>query len=171
MSEIKDLKFDNKNFNKHTERGLGLLGQALQKHGAGRSILIDKDNNIIAGNGVVEAAGQVGIDKVKVVETTGDEIVAVKRVDVELDSKDGREMAMEDNAIASIDLDWDDETIKEESEKWNIDLSQWNFSFDKEEKFVDIEETNILEIYFDNEEEQQKIYEEMTKRGYKCKLS
>lgn len=130
MSEIKDLKFDDKNFNKHTERGLGLLGQALQKHGAGRSILIDKNNNIIAGNGVVEAAGQIGLDKVKVVETTGDEIVAVKRIDVELDSKDGREMAMEDNAIASIDLDWDEDLLKDsfsddELKKWNVDV-KWN---------------------------------------------
>ena len=65
MSNISDLKFDDKNFNKHTEYGMSLLEKSLRENGAGRSILIDKDNNIIAGNGIVEAAGSVGLEKVK----------------------------------------------------------------------------------------------------------
>jgi len=105
-SNIKDLKFDDKNFNKHTEFGMSLLEKSLRENGAGRSILIDKDNNIIAGNGVIEAAGQIGLEKVKVIETTGDEIVAVKRTDISLNSRKGRKMALEDNATASADLDW-----------------------------------------------------------------
>jgi hypothetical protein len=59
MTNISDLRFDDKNFNQHTQRGLGLLEKSLQKFGAGRSILIDKNNNIIGGNGVVEAAGNI----------------------------------------------------------------------------------------------------------------
>ena len=86
MSNIKDLRFDDKNFNKHTEYGMSLLEKSLRENGAGRSILIDKDNNIIAGNGIIEAAGQAGFEKVKIVETTGDEIIAVKRTDLKLDS-------------------------------------------------------------------------------------
>lgn len=79
MSDIKDLKFDDKNFNKHTEFGMGLLEKSLNKFGAGRSILVDKDNNIIAGNGIVEAAANAGLTKTKVVETTGDELVVQDR--------------------------------------------------------------------------------------------
>lgn len=107
MTTIKDLKFDDKNFNKHTAKGMSMLEKSLQQFGAGRSILIDKDNNIIAGNGIVEAAGQAGLENVKIIETTGDEIVAVKRVDVSLDSDQGREMALADNATSAADLDWD----------------------------------------------------------------
>ena len=114
MATIKDLKFDDKNFNKHTEYGMHLLEKSLRENGAGRSILLDKDNNIIAGNGVVEVAGQIGLENVKVVETTGDEIIAVKRTDISLDSKKGREMALADNATASADLEWDEDTIKQE---------------------------------------------------------
>ena len=131
MTTIKDLKFDDKNFNKHTQKGMGLLEKSLQKFGAGRSILIDKDNNIIAGNGIVEAAGSIGLEKVKVVEATGDEIIAVKRTDVALDSAQGREMALADNATASADLEWDKETIgeffsPEDTEKWDVDIDWEN---------------------------------------------
>lgn len=154
MSEIKDLKFDDKNFNKHTEFGMSLLEKSLQEDGAGRSILIDKNNNIIAGNGVIEAAGQVGIDKVKVVETTGDEIVAVKRVDVELDSKKGRRMAMNDNAVQQADLDWDVETVKEQSEKWDLDLEDWGNVFSgvkwKTDEIVDNASEGSVKDYDDN---------------------
>lgn len=126
MSDIKDLKFDDKNFNKHTEFGMGLLEKSLNKFGAGRSILVDKDNNIIAGNGIVEAAANAGLTKTKVVETTGDELVVVKRTDVALDSAQGREMALADNATAQADLEWDEENLKSEFDdetlhEWAVD--------------------------------------------------
>lgn len=40
MSDISELKFDKKNFNKHTPEGMGLLEKSLQQFGAGRSILV-----------------------------------------------------------------------------------------------------------------------------------
>ena len=124
---IDELKFDDKNFNKHTEFGMGLLEKSLRENGAGRSILIDKDNNIIAGNGIIEAAGSVGLENIKVVETTGDEIVAVKRTDISLNSKKGRKMALADNATAKADLEWDEENLEsefelEELKDWGVDL-------------------------------------------------
>ena len=126
MSKIDELKFDDKNFNKHTEYGMSLLEKSLRENGAGRSILIDKDNNIIAGNGIIEAAGSVGLEKVKIVETTGDEIVAVKRTDVSLNSHQGRRMALADNATAKADLEWDEENLRsefsdEELHEWAVD--------------------------------------------------
>ena len=144
MAKISDLKFDDKNFNKHTEYGMSLLEKSLRELGAGRSILLDKDNNIIAGNGIVEAAGSVGLENVKIVETTGDEIIAVKRTDMTIDSKEGREMALADNATANADLSWDEDTIKEQTEKWDFDTSDWgmNFNFDKD---IEVEEDEVPE--------------------------
>lgn len=137
MTNISDLKFDEHNFNKHTQKGMGLLEKSLQQFGAGRSILIDKDNNIIAGNGIVEAAGQIGLDKVKIIETDGTEIVAVKRTDVSLDSDQGREMALADNATAAADLKWDKDNIAgyfepEDVEKWDLELN-WDSDTEIEE--------------------------------------
>lgn len=130
MTNISELKFDDKNFNKHTERGMSLLEKSLRQNGAGRSILLDKDNNIIAGNGVVEAAGQIGLENVKIIETTGDEIVAVKRTDISLNSREGREMALADNATAKADIEWDKENLRTEFDDeylngWGIDTTDW----------------------------------------------
>jgi site-specific DNA-methyltransferase (adenine-specific) len=127
MGDISELKFDDKNFNKHTPHGMSLLEKSLNQFGAGRSILVDKDNNIIAGNGIVEAAANAGITKTKVIETDGTELVVVKRKDVELNSNQGREMALADNATAAADLEWDDDTIgeffdKEILDKWDVEL-------------------------------------------------
>ena len=122
---IDQLKFDDKNFNKHTEYGMSLLEKSLRENGAGRSILVDKDDNIIAGNGIVEAAINAGISKTRIVEVTGDELVVVKRTDLELDSKQGREMALADNATAAADLSWDEECIEAETEKWEIVPEDW----------------------------------------------
>lgn len=143
-AKISDLKFDDKNFNRHTEYGMGLLEKSLRENGAGRSILIDKDGNIIAGNGIIEAAGSVGLENVKIIETTGDEIVAVKRTDMTIDSKEGREMALADNATANVDLSWDEDNIKEQTEKWDFDTSDWgmNFDFDKD---TEVEEDEVPE--------------------------
>lgn len=113
MTTIKDLKFDQHNFNDHTEFGMSLLEKSLREYGAGRSILIDKNNNIIAGNGIVEAAAQAGIEKVRIVETQGDELVAVKRTDTDLYTEFGEGMAFVDNQTSSVDLSWNEDNIRE----------------------------------------------------------
>lgn len=140
--KIDELKFDEKNFNKHTEFGMSLLEKSLRENGAGRSILIDKDNNIIAGNGIIEAAGQIGLDKVKVIETTGDEIVAVKRTDVSLNTKKGRKMALADNATAKADLAWNEENLstefnEDELKGWGIDASALKIDWENVDELSD----------------------------------
>ena len=62
VTTIDKLKFDKKNANKHTERGNRLLDKSLSKLGFGRSVLLDKDDNIIAGDGVTEKAGEIGFN-------------------------------------------------------------------------------------------------------------
>jgi hypothetical protein len=128
---INELNFDNKNANKHTQKGLRLLEKSLSKLGAGRSILIDKDNNIIAGNGVVEVAGQIGLDKIKVIETDGTELIAVKRKDVSINSKKGRELAIADNQTAKTSIDFDMDVLNEISDEFALDLGDWELDMGK----------------------------------------
>lgn len=135
MAEIKEMNieqlvFDDKNFNKHTEFGMSLIEKSIRKHGGGRSILIDKNNRIIGGNGVVETAVNVGLKDVIVVETDGTKLVAVKRNDVDLDTEAGREMALADNATAAADLQWDAETIAEIESEFDIDAGGWGVDID-----------------------------------------
>ena len=160
MAKLEQLKFDDKNFNKHTQFGLGLLEQSLRKNGAGRSILIDKNNRIIAGNGVAEVAGQIGMDDVQIVETDGTKIIAVKRTDIDLDSKQGREMALADNAVAHADLDWDTETLADVADDFDINVGDWGVELEETMEMPDeLDETNIKEnpfaikITFSNEKD------------------
>lgn len=122
---ISDLTFDDKNFNKHTQFGMTLLEKSLRKNGAGRSVVVDKNNRIIGGNGIVETAGNIGLENTIVVETTGDELVVVKRTDVDLDTLQGREMALADNATAAADLDWNMDLIREAEKNLGLDAGEW----------------------------------------------
>lgn len=145
MSNISDLKFDDKNFNQHTEYGMSLLEKSLRENGAGRSILIDKDNNIIAGNGIIEAAGNIGLEDLQIVETDGTKIVAVKRTDIALDSEKGRTMALADNATAAADLSWDKSNIDEVSEQFGIDPGDWISDWDAQVE-QEVEEDEAPEV-------------------------
>ena len=113
-TKISELIPDDKNFNKGSEFGGALISKSLQKFGAGRSILLDKNNRIIAGNKTVENAGAVGIEDVQVVETDGKTIIAVKRTDIDLDTPQGRELALADNASAKANIVFDAELIEAE---------------------------------------------------------
>lgn len=133
LKSIDDLKFDEHNFNKHTKDGMSLLEKSVREHNFGRSILVDKDNNIIAGNGIVETAKKLDKTKIKVVETTGDELVVVKRTDVDINSKAGREMALADNATSANDLAWNEEELALAEKMWDVDIAGWGVDSFKEE--------------------------------------
>lgn len=164
-ANIADLKFDDKNFNRHTSYGMSLIEKSLMENGAGRSILIDKDGYIIAGNGIIEAAGSVGLENIKVIETTGDEIVAVKRTDISLNSKKGRKMALADNATAKADLEWDFENIiselePEEAKEWGVEEIKTGLNSEKEvenrepsitSSFITFDYSDEIELKITNE--------------------
>lgn len=111
-SKISDLIPDDKNFNKGTQIGQHLMEKSLGKFGAGRSILIDKNNRIIAGNKTIENAAAIGMEDVQIVESDGKTIIAVRRNDIDLDTPQGREMALADNATASANILFDLELIQ-----------------------------------------------------------
>ena len=111
-TDYSGIKPDVKNANKGTERGRYMVEASLRETGAGRSILLDKDGRIIAGNKTFEAASDIGLP-VRVVETDGTELVAVKRTDLDLDDDTGtaRKLAYYDNRASEISLSWDAEQM------------------------------------------------------------
>lgn len=124
LIDIEELRQDNLNFNKGTYEGEVLIKKSLERFKAGRSVLIDNDNNIIAGNNTVQAAATIGM-KVRVIETTGDELVAVKRTDIDIDSKEGRELALADNRTAQINLAWDEPNLEAAALQFGLDASDF----------------------------------------------
>lgn len=107
---LADLTPDSRNARKHNPRNIGMIRDSLGKVGAARSIVIDEDGNILAGNGTVEALADAGIEKVRVVETDGNEIVAVMRKG--LTDKQKLELALADNRTAEL-AEWDPIVLEE----------------------------------------------------------
>src|SRR3954471_13085888 len=124
IKKLADLIPDDKNANRGTERGAALLENSLRDYGAGRSILLDKRGKIIAGNKTVEQAGSIGLDDVIVVRTDGTKLVAVQRMDLDLD-KDSRAkaLAIADNRVGQVSLEWDPQALAELGQE--IDLSKF----------------------------------------------
>lgn len=165
---------DDLNANKGTEYGQHLIEESLGKFGAGRSILLDRNNRIIAGNKTVENAAALGLEDVIIIETTGKQIVAVKRTDIDLDSSHGREMAMADNATAKANIEWDDANIAAIKEQWEIDPADWGIpepevkDDEKEDEGKKVLST-MLYVECKTAEKLQLLFSELQDRGFDVK--
>lgn len=101
-----NIKYDQNNYRIHSAENKQLIKKSLEDCGAGRSILIDNENEIIAGNGVYEQAKAMNIP-VKVVETDGTELIAVKRTDLKTSDEKRTKLAILDNSTAdSSEMDY-----------------------------------------------------------------
>lgn len=104
---LSDLIPDARNANKGTQRGHKLVAESLKRYGAGRSILIDRDGRVIAGNKTAANASSLASDDVIVVQSDGSRLVAVQRTDLSLDDPEAKALAIADNRVAELGLEWD----------------------------------------------------------------
>lgn len=167
---------DNKNFNKGTEYGDRLMDESLRRFGLGRSILIDKNNRIIAGNKTAEKAADIGFTDVLVVEVDGNQLVAVKRKDIDLDTSKGRELALADNATGKANLSWDEKMIAEMANKFDFNPVDWGVDVSMEEPDNEEEEQTKKEISTrlivecGDVSKLSMLFSELQDRGFKCEL-
>lgn len=102
--KLSDLTPDPHNRRTHTPRNLDMLAASLRDVGAARSIVIDETGEILAGNGLVQAATAAGLDRVQVVDVDGETVVAVRRSGLTPEQK--RSLALYDNRTAEL-AEWD----------------------------------------------------------------
>jgi hypothetical protein len=100
VTHLADLTPDPANRRQHTARNLSMVADALRQVGAARSIVIDEDNIILAGNGVVAAAADAGLTKLQVIDADGDTVIAVRRSGLTPGQK--RDLALYDNRTAEL---------------------------------------------------------------------
>ena len=110
LADLSSLTPDQRNARRRTERSHTSLEKSLSRFGAARSIVIDEDGRILAGNGTFEAAGAIGIDKVLVVDSDGDTLVAVRRSG--LSEAEKVELALRDNRTSDLSV-FDPDTMVE----------------------------------------------------------
>jgi hypothetical protein len=119
MTSLADLTPDIRNARRHGPRNVGVIVDALHEVGAARSIVIDENGVILAGNATCEAAGEAGITKVHVVDADGQTIVAVRRTGLTPQQK--AKLALYDNRAAELADGWDAAVLKDLSAE--LDLS------------------------------------------------
>lgn len=115
------INYDKKNYRKHDDKNKRIIKKSLEELGAGRSILIDSENTIIAGNGVKEAWGN---KPVKIIESDGTELIIVKRTDLKTLNEKRKTLALIDNH-ASDTSDFDNDLINEDFD--SDELNDWDF--------------------------------------------
>lgn len=111
---MKNIKPDKRNYRKHSTENQELIKKSLLDNGAGRSILLDNENEIIAGNETFNQAQQLGIP-VQIIETDGKTLIAIKRTDLATDDEARKQLAIVDN-LASDKSEFDFELLNEDFE-------------------------------------------------------
>ena len=108
MAKLQDFKPQRKNANKHTPRGMKLLEDSIQQGGWIGAITSSADGEVFAGSARLEKIGEVMPNDPLVVHTTGDRPVIVVRDDIpNADDPRAVRLALADNRIQQVDLDFD----------------------------------------------------------------
>ena len=143
-----EIKFDKRNDRKHDKKNKSLIKKSLEKFGAGRSIVVDAEGEIIGGNGVYEQAQKLGL-KTKIVETDGSELVVVKSTDLTTDDDKRKALAVMDNSTS-------------DTSEFDLELLTADFSVDELEDFgIELpEEEGEEEAEEENEDEGEEEAEE-----------
>lgn len=171
LKKTKDLIPYVNNSRTHSDEQVAQIAASIKEFGFINPVVIDGENGVIAGHGRIMAAKLLGLDEVPCVKA--DHLTDAQR----------KAYVIADNQLA-LNAGWDEELLKvelESLEELDFDLGLLGFEDDfLEEVFEGEEEKEIKEmlpdeeiglyVYVDSETEQEKIFNEMEERGYKCKI-
>jgi hypothetical protein len=174
-AHIKDLKPDPRNARKHTSKNIGMISDSLRAVGAARSIVIDENDEILAGNGVIEGAAEAGITKLKIVEADGNTIIAVRRRGLTPEQK--TKLALYDNRTAEL-AEWDLDVLKEFAVE-GLDLTPFEFDASMLKQLgvepadasmdADVHEQFLIVVTCQGEREQHALLDRFLAEGLTCR--
>lgn len=122
---VADLRQDERNYRKHSEENKKRIKKSIDECGLGRSVVVDADGVLVAGNGVQSVLPED--TPIRVVETDGTELVVVKRTDLHEGDERRKKLALADNATSdNVEWDfdamaadgWDEEAVAEFGVAW-----------------------------------------------------
>lgn len=125
-SKITDYQPDPSNPNTHSERGVQMLGDSLSVVGLGRSIVVDKNGIVLAGNSTQERAVDQGFENAIEIESDGSQLIVVKRTDLDLSNdpeQRARKLTFYDNRTAELGIQWDIDQLEASMDE-GVDLSR-----------------------------------------------
>jgi ParB-like chromosome segregation protein Spo0J len=168
--KISDLSLDPANVRKHDRKNLDAIKASLRKFGQQKPIVVDAKGIVIAGNGTMTAAQELGWT----------EIVAVR---TDLSGVEATAFAIADNRSAEL-AEWNDELgdVLKSLSNSNIDLNLLGFDESDLDKIYSEKKNNddkkeaqifgAMEVIAEceSEDHQQLAYNLLTEKGYKCRL-
>ena len=130
-----------------------------------RPIVIDENNIILGGNMRYKALKEIGFK-----EVPESWIKQAKN----LTEEEKKEFIIKDN-VGFGAWDWDtlaNEWDSEELEKWGLDIPDFEEDIEKVSEDIGdfIEDEFIIEVEATTEREQEQIFNELTNKGYKCRV-
>lgn len=137
--KITDLHFDTKNFNKGSQKGNALLEKSLQKFGFREAATLDKNGVLIGGNKRTAKAGEIGMEEVEIIKADPSKVYALQYDDIDIDTPQGRELALALNQTAKENIIFDAEVIEATLEEAVIE--EWGISTEKQDS-TDYSEKN-----------------------------
>lgn len=156
-----------RNARHHSQDQVARIANSIRAFGFLVPVLVDQHNNIIAGHGRIMAAQALGMKQVPVVQAD------------HLTDSERRAYTLADNRLAELSV-WDDamktmELAELEMEGVNLELLGFgekmpSVTDDEDELPGNMTEEFALHVTFANETDQKKIYEDLSNRGFTCKL-
>lgn len=149
IEKLEDLQPDPENANEGTLRGQQLLDRSLEDHGAGRSIVVDRNGVVISGNKTLETAVARGF-KARVVETDGGTLVVVQRTDLDANDPKTRQLVYLDNRAAELGLKWSPEQLEKDLMK-GLELGTMFTAQERDALLQELSEQEVTtKVAFDN---------------------
>ena len=163
--QIKDLKPYKKNAKKHNKEQVEQIANSIKEFGFTQPVIVDKNNEVVAGHGRILGAKKAGLKSVPTVcleDLTEEQIKAYRLVDNKLNESE-----------------WDFSLLDEELGILSDDIDMELFGFDtnmsdeeleraiKEVKFK-TKEKHLVIVPCKSEKETIKVQKEIEQLGYKC---
>ncbi len=162
--KVDDLKLNPNNPRKN-DHAVDKVMLSIQKYGFKNPLIVGKDMVVYCGNTRLKGAKKIGLEEVPCI------------VVEDLDEKQIREYAILDNKLNEI-ADWDYDLLEAELTDLDLDEFEFDWKTDELEPKIErkdlsdtIEEKQELIVNCDDEIQLEKLYNELTERGYECKLS
>lgn len=165
--QIRDLKPYKKNAKKHPKSQVEQIANSIKEFGFTQPVLIDSENNVVAGHGRILGAKKAGLKSVPVMyirSLTKEQIDAYRIVDNKLNESDWDysvldeelQRLFDESEIDMSDFGFDEEIISDEPEE-------------KEVKFKTKEKHHVI-VVCKTEQETKQVQKELEEQGYTCEV-
>lgn len=166
LKSVSELTANRRNARTHSKPQIKKIANSIKEFGFISPAIIDKDGVLVAGHGRLEAAKSLGMTEIPCL------------IADHLSPEQLRAYMLADNRI-QLDGGWDEEILKVELGElsdigFNIDLTGFDISevegHLRHKEFVEDDDDFWIAVTFKDEDEQRRIFDELTERGLTCKI-